>query len=95
MTEMTNPSPSDPGGASAMPEDSTLVDGSASLLDGGSTGTEEGPGGVPAALVGHDRDGDEVAPPPAAGPDSEPDARPAPDTSPPQRVSEGRSEGAS
>lgn len=60
MTETTNPLPSDPGGATAMPEESTLVDGSQALLDGGSTGTGEGPGGVPADLAGVDQRGDEV-----------------------------------
>ena len=103
MTEMTNPSPGDPGGASAMDERSQLVDGSQQLLDGGSTGTEEGPAGIPAALVGRDKDGDEVAPPPAARPDTDvPDTGPASegdplspsDTAPPQQTSAGRGDSA-
>ena len=69
MTEITNPLPEDPSGPSAMNEESTLAGGSEQLLDGASTGTDEGPAGIPAALVGHDRDGDEVPPPPAARPD--------------------------
>ena len=60
MTETTNPLPSDPGGPTAMPEESTLVDGSQQLLDGASTGTDEGPGGIPSALTGVDKRGDEV-----------------------------------
>lgn len=68
MTEITNPLPDDPSGPSAMDEESTTVGGAQSLLDGGSTGTDEGPGGIPAALVGEDRAGDGVAPPPAALP---------------------------
>lgn len=71
MTEITNPLPDDPSGASTQAQDSSLVDGSQELLDGGATGTEEGPAGIPAALVGHDRDGDEVPPPPAARPDGQ------------------------
>ena len=91
MTEMTHsPDPSDPAGASAMDEESTLADGSRSMVDGGSTGTDEGPAGIPAALTGVDRDGDPVAPPPAALPDSDGSAG-EPDASPPQTVSEGRS----
>ena len=57
---MTNPGPNDPGGATAPPEDSTLVDGSRQLVDGGSSGTDDGPGGVPSALTGVDKRGDEV-----------------------------------
>ena len=107
MTEITNPMPQDPGGASAMNEESTLVNGSEQLLDGGSTGTDEGPAGIPAALVGHDRDGDEVAPPPAAqpagnqgmttsaGPAEEADPLSPADTSSPNSVSAGRGESAS
>ena len=68
MTEITNPLPEDPGGASAMDEQSTTVDGAAQLLDAGSTGTDEGPAGIPAALTGVDEAGDEAAPPPAALP---------------------------
>ena len=68
MTEITNPLPDDPGGASTMDEESTTVNGSQQLLDGGSTGTDDGPGGIPAALVGADKDGDAVPPPPAALP---------------------------
>ena len=104
---MTNPQPGDPGGATAMPEDSTLVDGSQELLDGGSTGTDEGPAGIPAALVGHDKDGDEVAPPAAArpdgatggttstGPGEEADPLSPADTANPLQVSAGRSDSAS
>ena len=69
MTEITNPPPQDPSGASAAAQDSHLVDGSQQLLDGGSTGTDEGPAGIPAALAGQDKDGDPVPPPPAALPD--------------------------
>ena len=69
MTEITNPLPQDPSGASAMDESSTLASGSEQLLDGGSTGTDEGPAGLPPSMVGHDRDGDPVPPPPAAQPD--------------------------
>ncbi len=69
MTEITNPLPGDPSGASTQAQESTLVDGSQQLLDGASTGTDEGPAGIPAALVGHDRDGEPVDPPPAALPD--------------------------
>ena len=105
MTEITNPMPQDPGGASAMDEESTLANGSEQLLDGGSTGTDEGPAGIPAALVGHDRDGDEVAPPPAARPDGDggttstgpaedADALSPTDTSSPNAVSAGRGESA-
>jgi hypothetical protein len=68
MTEIS-PGPSDPSGASAAAQDSSFVHGSQELLDGASTGTDEGPAGIPAALVGQDRDGDDVAPPPAALPD--------------------------
>lgn len=71
MTEITNPMPEDPAGPSAMDESSTPVGGSEQLLDGASTGTDEGPAGIPAVLVGHDRDGDEVPPPPAARPDGQ------------------------
>ena len=103
MTEITNPLPSDPGGASAPDERSGLVGGSESLLDGGSTGTDEGPAGIPAALVGRDKDGDPVAPPPAARPGTdEPDAGPGAeddplspaDTASPQQVSGGRGDSA-
>jgi hypothetical protein len=106
MTEITNPLPSDPSGASATAEESTLVNGSQQLLDGGSTGTDEGPAGIPAALVGHDRDGDEVAPPPAAlpdgptggststGPGEEADPLSPADTANPLQVSSGRGESA-
>ena len=68
MTEITNPLPDDPSGASTMNEESTLANGSQQLLDGASTGTDEGPAGIPAALAGVDKDGDEVPPPPAARP---------------------------
>ncbi len=104
---MTNPSPSDPSGASTMDEGSTLAGGSEQLLDGGSTGTDEGPAGLPAALVGEDRDGDPVGPPPAAqadgstggttstGPAEESDPLSPSDTSTPSAVSAGSSESAS
>ncbi|HWH28662.1 MAG TPA: hypothetical protein VNU26_06810 [Mycobacteriales bacterium] len=60
MTETTNPLPDDPAGPTAMPEESTLVDGSDQLLDGGTTGTEDGPAGIPANLAGVDKKGDDV-----------------------------------
>lgn len=106
MTEITNPMPHDPAGPSAMNQESTLVNGSEQLLDGGSTGTDEGPAGIPAALVGHDRDGDEVPPPPAArpaadgsdttstGPGEEADPLSPANTSSPNSVSAGRGESA-
>ena len=106
MTEMTNPSPSDPAGASAMDEGSTLANGSEQLLDGGSTGTDEGPAGLPANMVGQDRDGDPVEAPPAARPDGpsggttstgpaeEADPLSPTDTSTPSQVSAGRSDSA-
>lgn len=72
MTETTNPLPDDPSGPTAMPEESSLVNGSQQLLDGASTGTDEGPAGIPAALVGQDKAGDDVAPPPAALPGDAP-----------------------
>jgi hypothetical protein len=68
MTEITNPLPDDPSGASTLNEESLPVDGSQQLLDGASTGTDEGPAGVPASLAGQDKSGDEVPPPPAAQP---------------------------
>jgi hypothetical protein len=101
MTEITNPLPDDPAGASTMDEESVTVDGSQQLLDGGSTGTDEGPAGIPAALVGVDRDGDEVAPPPAAlpgdaarstGPAEEGDLLSGSDTSSPLQTSSSRGE---
>ena len=107
MTEMTNPAPSDPAGASAMDEGSTLATGSEQLLDGGSTGTDDGPAGLPASLVGHDEDGDPVDPPPAARPDGasggttstgpaeEADPLSPTDTSTPSHVSAGRGDSAS
>ena len=107
MTEMTNPAPEDPAGASAMDEGSTLASGSEQLLDGGSTGTDEGPAGIPAALAGRDKDGDPVDPPPAARPDGptggttstgpadEGDPLSPSDTSTPSQASAGRSESAS
>lgn len=107
MTEMTNPSPQDPAGASAMDEGSTLASGSEQLLDGGSTGTDEGPAGLPASLAGQDRDGDPVDAPPAARPDGprdggtstgpaeEADPLSPSDTSTPSQVSAGRSDSAS
>ena len=60
MTETTNPLPDDPGGATAMPEESTLSDGSSQLLDAGATGTEDGPAGIPANMAGVDKRGDDV-----------------------------------
>ena len=107
MTEMTNPAPQDPAGASAMDEGSTLANGSEQLLDGGSTGTDEGPAGLPASMVGMDKDGDPVDAPPAARPDGPSggvtstgpaeDAAPRSptDTSTPSLVSAGRSDSAS
>ena len=101
MTEMTNPAPSDPAGPSAMDEGSTLANGSEQLLDGGSTGTDEGPAGIPAALTGVDRAGDEVPPPPAAlpgdagtstGPAEESDLLSPSDTSSPLTGSSSRGE---
>lgn len=71
MTEITNPLPDDPSGASTMAEDSSLVNGSQELLDGAAAGTDDGPAGIPAALAGQDKDGDPVAPPPAALPDDQ------------------------
>ena len=104
MTEITNPGPDDPSGASTLAQDSSLVDGSQSLLDGGSTGTDEGPAGIPAALVGQDKAGDPVDPPPAArsgtdvpdtGPASESDPLSPSDTASPLQVSPGRGDTAS
>ena len=101
MTEITNPLPDDPSGPSAMDESSVPADGAQSLLDGGSTGTDEGPGGIPAALAGEDRDGDPVPPPPAAlpgdagtssGPAQEGDQLSPADTTAPMQVSSGSSE---
>jgi hypothetical protein len=98
MTETTNPLPDDPSGATAMPEESTLVNGSQQLLDGGATGTDEGPGGIPAALTGVDKRGDEVDPPPAARPDGGPggtdDLQSPADTSNPLQTSSSRGESA-
>jgi hypothetical protein len=71
MTEITDPLPQDPSGPSTVDQESTLVNGSQQLLDAGSTGTDEGPAGIPAALLGRDRAGDEVPPPPAALPDGQ------------------------
>jgi hypothetical protein len=101
MTEITNPLPDDPGGPSATDESSTSPDGSQQLLDGGSTGTDEGPAGIPAALVGTDREGDDVPPPPAAlpgdagtssGPAQDSDPLSPADTASPQAVSSSRGE---
>lgn len=101
MTEITNPLPDDPSGPSAPDEQSMPPDGAGSLLDGGSSGTDDGPGGIPAALAGEDRDGDPVAPPPAAlpgdagtsaGPGEEGDPMSHADTSPPLQSSAGSSE---
>jgi hypothetical protein len=102
MTEITNPLPSDPSGASTTEGESTTVNGAQSLLDAGATGTEEGPGGIPAALVGHDKAGDEVARPAAAQPGTDPggdissdnDAMSPADTGSPQANSAGRGESA-
>ena len=106
MTEMTNPAPEDPAGPSAMDESSSLAGGSEQLLDGGSTGTDEGPAGLPASLVGHDKDGDPVDAPPAARPDGstggttstgpaeEADRLSPTDTSTPSASSAGRSDSA-
>lgn len=98
MTEITNPLPGDPSGASAMDQESSLVNGSQQLLDGGSTGTDEGPGGIPAALVGVDKRGDEVDAPPAArgdesfGPGETDDLMSPADTSNPLQTSSSRGE---
>ncbi len=101
MTEITNPLPHDPSGASATDEESLPADGSQQLLDGGSTGTDEGPAGIPSALTGVDRDGDPVAPPPAAlpgdagtstGPAEEDDLLSGSDTSSPLQTSASRGE---
>jgi hypothetical protein len=106
MTEMTNPAPQDPAGPSAMDESSSLASGSEQLLDGGSTGTDDGPAGLPASLVGHDKDGDPVDAPPAARPDGatggttstgpaeEADPLSPSDTSTPSSGSAGRSDSA-
>ena len=106
MTEITNPLPQDPSGPSALDESSTLANGSEQLLDGGSTGTDEGPAGLPASLVGQDKDGDPVDAPPAARPDGqtggttstgpaeEADPLSPSDTSTPSQVSAGRSDSA-
>jgi hypothetical protein len=92
-----NPTPGDPSGASA--PGNPVAGSGEQLLDAGSSGTDEGPAGIPAALVGHDRDGDEVAEPPAARPGTdEPDTGPAAeadqlspsDTSAPQTTSASR-----
>ena len=107
MTEITNPLPQDPSGASTLDERSTVASGSEQLLDGGSTGTDEGPAGLPASLVGQDKDGDPVGPPPAAlpdgqsggttstGPGEEADPLSPADTSTPAHVSAGRGDSAS
>jgi hypothetical protein len=103
MTEITNPLPDDPQGASTTNEESLPVNGSQELLDGGSTGTDEGPAGIPAALVGRDKAGDEVPPPPAAqpgglerdrGPGEEGDPLSPADTSNPIQTSAGRGDSA-
>lgn len=103
MTEITNPLPDDPSGASAPAEESLPPGGAESLLDGGSTGTDEGPGGVPASLAGQDKAGDEVPPPPAAqpgdagtstGPAEEDDLLSGSDTSTPAQTSASRGESA-
>jgi hypothetical protein len=100
MTEITNPLPSDPSGASTTEGESTTVNGAQSLLDAGSTGTEEGPGGIPASLVGQDKAGDDVDPPAAAQQGTDPggnissdnDAMSPVDTGSPQANSAGRGE---
>ena len=101
MTEMTHPTPDQPAGASAMDEGSTTSGGSQQLLDGGSTGTDDGPAGLPASLVGTDEDGDEVPPPPAAqpgeagvspGPGAEDELLSPSDTSSPLQTSSSRGE---
>ena len=103
MTEITNPLPEDPAGASTVDESSTPPDGSRQLLDAGTTGTDEGPAGIPASLAGVDKDGDEVPPPPAAlpgdagrssGPAEDSDALSPADAASPQSVSAGRGESA-
>jgi hypothetical protein len=101
MTEITNPLPDDPPGASTVDEESLPTDGARSLLDAGSTGTDEGPAGIPATMAGVDRDGDEVPPPPAArpgdapgstGPAEEDDLLSGSDTSSPLQTSSSRGE---
>jgi len=98
MTEITNPMPEDPSGPSTMDEQSTLTAGSEQLLDGGSTGTDEGPAGIPAALTGVDKRGDEVDAPPAArsdesfGPGETDDLASPADTSSPLETSSSRGE---
>ena len=104
MTQTTNPTPEDPAGPTAPDESSALVGGSQQLLDAGSTGTDEGPAGIPEALVGRDRDGEPVPPPPAARPDGatggarsagpaeEADLLSPADTATPSQVSAGRGE---
>jgi hypothetical protein len=101
MTETTNPLPDDPGGATAPDQENGLPGGSQQLLDGGSTGTDEGPAGIPAALTGVDKAGDEVPPPPAAqpgdatlstGPGSEDELLSGTDTSSPLQTSSSRGE---
>ncbi len=100
MTEMKNPVPDGPGGPSAMNEESRLAD-SEQMLDGGSSGTDEGPAGLPANMVGEDKDGDPVATPPAATDDSgtdvteQDDALSPSDQNSPSASSAGRSESAS
>jgi hypothetical protein len=103
---MTNPTPQDPSGPSAPDEAALSTGGSEQLLDGGSTGTDEGPAGLPASMVGQDRDGDPVEAPPAARPDGSSggttgtgpaeDADPLSpsDTSTPSQASAGRSDSA-
>lgn len=97
---MTNPTQGDPAGATA-PDESEAGGTSEQLLDAGSTGTDEGPAGLPASMVGRDRDGDPVDAPPAARPGTDPaDTGPATeddplspsDTSAPQQSSAGRSD---
>ena len=66
MTEITSPHPDQPAGASALDEDSTTAGGSSQMLDSGSTGTDDGPAGIPANLAGVDKSGDPVADPPGA-----------------------------
>ena len=101
MTEITNPPSDQPAGASTMDEESTLPGGSSQMLDSGSTGTDDGPAGIPANLAGVDKAGDEVDTPPAAagggdpggdGPGAEDDLLSPSDTSNPLRTSSSRGE---
>ena len=101
MTEITNPLPDDPAGASTTNEESLPVDGSTEMLDAATSGTDDGPAGLPANMVGVDKAGDEVPPPPAAlpgdagistGPAEEDDLLSGTDASNPLQTSSSRGE---